>query len=145
MKKKKIIIISFIICLIITVSIFCGYKLKQYKIKQLETFELAKEILSQINYVKMLDDKYRYIEPDKESLDFITATLKKTDELKIMRGFKPGLYKTRQDVTAVLRDGTEVDIYLYTGDWSFSIETIKDWHFKTGCWLQPATFENDLN
>ena len=138
MKNNNIVIISFIICLLIIVSIFCSYK-----IKQLETFELAKEILSQINYVKMKEDKY--IESDKKRLDYIVATLKKIDELEVRRGFKPRIYKSRQDVTAVLNNGTEVDIYLYTGDWSFSIETIKDWHFKTDCLIQTATFEIDLN
>ena len=135
MIKKNIGIIFSI--LIVIYAILFGYQYYNYRIRKMEVSKEVVEILNQINYVK-IDSNINVFDVRKlqRQLDLITSTLKKVDILKVCIGNRPVFYKGRQDIIAILNDGTEVKIYLYSGDWSFSIETIKGWHFKTECWLQ---------
>lgn len=139
--NKKTIRIVFAIVIIICVGLFV-YQYYNYRIKKAEVSKKAIELLNQVNYVK-LDSNINVfnIREQQRQLDLITSTLKKVDILKVCVGDRPGVYKSRQDIIAVLNDGTELEIFLYTGDWSFSIETIKGWHFRTECWLESVSFE----
>ncbi len=118
---KKIIIILLIIFILSGTVTFIIYKTKQNKVSI-----LAKELLSQIEYIKGREDDVRLIE-----------TLKNVRLFKVFSGNKPRLYKAQDKIIAVLNDGTELGIILYTGDWSFSIETIDGWYFRTENWLKP--------
>ena len=138
MNKKKIRIV-FTIVIVICIGLFISQCYK-YKIKKAEVSKKAIEILKQINYVKIDSNINVFdIRELQRQLDLITLNLKKVDILKVYIGDRPNFYKSRQDIIAVLNDGTEVAIFLYTGDWSFSIETIKGWHFRTDIWLEPVT------